>query len=360
MTVWLAGADGDFQSRVSLPLALTPAAGLPYGPLMNRRRFLVASLAGVFTAPFGVEAQQARKMPRIAFLTTTSPGGSPTTDAFLHGLRELGYVEGQNIAIEWRWGRGSTERFSDFAAEMPGLDVDLVVAANDVAGRAVQRVTRTIPIVIVLIGDPVGGGFANSLSRPGGNVTGMTTQGPDVAAKRLQFFKEAFPHLSHIALLVDVADLSHGPSVREIEAAARVLRVQLRPRVDVSDPASLPEAFTTMTKEGPAAVFAIGGTILYANRRRLAELALNSRLPMVCSSPEFVLSGCLMTYATNLADVFRRAAGYVDRILKGAKPAEMPIEQPTKFELVINLKTAKALGLTIPPSLLLRADQVIE
>jgi len=326
---------------------------------VDRRTFL-ASTVGALAAPLAAEAQQAGKVPRLAFLTTTSPGGSPTTDAFLHGLRELGYVEGQNITVEWRWGRGSTERFSDFAAEMVRLNVDVIVAANDVAGRAAQRATKTIPIVIAIIGDPVGGGFAATLSRPGGNVTGLTTQGTDVVAKRLQFFKEAFPHLSRMALLVDVTDLSHGPSVREIEAAGRVLGLQLRPRVDVSNPATLAGAFATLTKDGSPAVFTIGGTTLYANRRQMAELALNSRLPMACASPEFVSTGCLMTYSANLADIFRRAAEYVDKILKGAKPADLPIEQPTKFELVINMKTAKALGLTIPPSLLARADQVIE
>jgi putative ABC transport system substrate-binding protein len=181
-----------------------------------------------------------------------------------------------------------------------------------------------------------------------------------VVAKRLQLFRDAFPHLSRIGLLVDVSDLSHGPSLREIEAAGRVLGVQLRPRVDISNPAALAGAFATMTKAGSTAVFTIGGTTLYANRRLLAELALNSRLPMVCSSPEFVSTGCLMTYSANLADIFRRAAGHVDKILKGAQPADLPVEQPTKFELVINLKTAKALGLTIPQSVLARADQVIE
>ena len=326
---------------------------------MDRRVFL-AGTAALLAAPRAAEAQPAGKGWRIAYLTTTSPGGSPTTDAFLHGLQDLGYVEGHNVTIEWRWGRGSTERFPEFAAEMVRLKVDVIVAANDVAGRAAQRATKTIPIVIVLIGDPVGGGFAATLSRPGNNVTGLTSQGSAVVAKRLQVFKEAFPHLSRIALLVDVADLSHGPSVREIEAASRVLGVQLRPRVDISSPGALAGAFATMTKEGSTAVFVIGGTTLYANRRQLAELALSNRLPMACSSPEFVLAGCLMTYSTSLADVFRRAAVYVDKILKGAKPGDLPIEQPTKFELVINLKTAKALRLAIPPSVLLRADQVIE
>jgi putative ABC transport system substrate-binding protein len=327
---------------------------------MERRTFLAMVPGSLLAAPFAAEAQQAGKMWRIAYLTTTSPDGSPTTDAFLHGLRDLGYVEGRNVTIEWRWGRGSTERFPEFAAEIVRLNVDVIVAANDVAGRAAQRATKTIPIVIPTIGDPVGSGFAATLSRPGGNVTGLTTQGSAVVAKRLQVFKEAFPRLRRIALLVDVADLSHGPSVREIEEAGRALGVHLRPRVDISNPAALGGAFATMTKEGSTAVFAIGGTTLYANRRQLAELALSNRLPMACASPEFVLTGCLMTYSTSLADVFRRAAVYVDKILKGANPGDLPIEQPTKFELVINLKTAKALGLTIPPSLLLRADQVIE
>jgi putative ABC transport system substrate-binding protein len=327
---------------------------------MIRRRFLLTSLAGALVAPFAAEAHPTGKLPRIAFLTTTGPGGSPTTDAFVHGLRELGYIEGQSLAVEWRWGRGSTERFSDFAAEVVRLKVDVIVAANDIAGRAAQRATKTIPIVIVIIGDPVGGGFAATLSRPGGNVTGLTTQGTDVAAKRLHFFKETLPHLPRMGLLVDVADLSHEPSLREVEAAARILGVQLRPRVDVSNPATLAGAFSTLRSEGSAAVFAVGGTTLYANRRQLAELALNNRLPMACSSPEFVSTGCLMTYSASLTDIFRRAAGYVDKILKGATPAELPVEQPTKFELIINLKTAKTLGLTIPPSLLARADQVIE
>jgi putative ABC transport system substrate-binding protein len=327
---------------------------------VDRRVFVSGITVSLLVAPLAAEAQPAGKVWRIAYLTTTSPGGSPTSDAFLDGLRDLGYVEGHNVTIEWRWGRGSTERFPEFAAEVVRLNVDVIVAANDVAGRAAQRATKTIPIVIVTIGDPVGGGFAATLSRPGGNVTGLTTQGSAVVAKRLQVFKEAFPHLRRIALLVDVADLSHGPSVREIEAAGRALGVQLRPRVDISSPAALGGAFASMTKEGSTAVFAIGGTTLYANRRQLADLALNSRLPMACASPEFVLTGCLMTYSTSLADIFRRAAVYVDKIFKGAKPGDLPIEQPTKFELVINLKTAKALGLTIPPSMLARADQVIE
>jgi putative ABC transport system substrate-binding protein len=288
------------------------------------------------------------------------PGSSPTTDAFRQGLSDLGYVEGQNIVIEWRWGRGSPEQFPQFAAEMVKLKVDVIVAANDAAGRAAQRATKTIPIVVGVIGDPVGGGFAGSLVRPGGNVTGLTVPGPDVAAKRLQIFKEALPGLARLGLVVDTTDLSHAPSVREIEAAAQMFGIRIGPRVDVRDPEGLGGSFDLLMKERTTAVLVVGGTMLYANRTRLADLAVKNRLPMMCGPQQFVSAGCLMGYATNFADVFRRAAAYVDKILKGAKPADLPIEQPTKFELVINLKTAKALGLTIPPSLLARADQVIE
>jgi putative ABC transport system substrate-binding protein len=300
------------------------------------------------------------RVPRIAFLTTTMPGSSPTTDGFRQGLRDLGYVEGQNIVIEWRWGRGSTERFPQFAAEAVKLNVDVIVAANDAAGRAAQRATSTIPIVVAIIGDPVGGGFAAGLAKPGGNVTGLTVSGPEVAAKRLQIFREAFPRLSRVGLLVDTTDLGHPLSVREIETASQVLGMRIGPRVDVRDPESLGGAFATIIKERTAAVFVVGGTMLYANRARLADLAVNNRLPMACGAQPFVVAGCLMGYSANFADVFRRAAGYVDKILKGAKPGELPIEQPTKFELLINLKTAKAIGVSIPPSVLAQADQMIE
>jgi putative tryptophan/tyrosine transport system substrate-binding protein len=326
---------------------------------VNRRAF-VTGLGALLAAPLGVEAQRAKRMPRIAFLTTTSPGSSPTTDAFRQGLRELGYVEGQNIVIEWRWGRGGTERFPEFAAEVVRLNVDVIVAANDAAGRAAQRATGAIPIVIPTIGDPVAGGFVASLAKPGGNITGVTTSSPDVAGKRLQIFKEILPRVSKVGLLVDVTDLGHSATVREIETAASALNIRVGPRVDVSNPGALGDAFGAMVKESATAVFAVGGTMLYANRARLAALAVNNRLPMMCGPSAFVSAGCLMGYSANLADMFRRAASYVDRILKGASPAELPVEQPTKFDLAINMKTAKALGLTIPASLLLRADQVIE
>jgi putative ABC transport system substrate-binding protein len=307
-----------------------------------------------------VQAQQTGKMPRVAFLSTTAPGPSPTTDGFRQGLSDLGYIEGRNIAIEWRWGRGSIERFPEFAAEMVKLKVDVIVAANDAAGRAAQRATKTIPIVIAIIGDPVGGGFAASLARPGGNVTGLTASAPEVTAKRLQILKEAFPSLARVGLLVDVTDLSHGPALRAIQTAAETLGIRVGPRVDVSRPEAFAGAFATMTRERATVVFVVGGTMLYANRMRLGELALTNHLRMMCGPPQFVVAGCLMGYSADIADIFRRSAVYVDKILKGARPTDLPIEQPTKFQLAINLKSAKSLGATIAPSVLARADQVIE
>ena len=328
---------------------------------MISRRAFVASLTGsLLAAPLAVEAQQVGKMPRIAFLSTTMPGSSPTTDGFRQGLKALGYIENQNIAIEWRWGRGSTERFPEFAAEMVKLNVDVIVAANDAAGRAAQRATKTIPIVVVVIGDPVGEGFAAGLAKPGGNVTGLTASNPELAGKQLQIFKEALPRLSRVGLLVDVTNLGHDALRHEVETAAQTLGIRMAPRVELSRPDALADAFAAMTKERVTGVFVVGGTMLYANRTRLAELALTNHLAMMCGPKPFVSAGSLMGYSADIADIFRRSAVYVDKILKGGKPGDLPIQQPTKFELVINLKTAKALGLTIPPSLLARADEIVE
>ena len=319
----------------------------------------VVLVVGLVLAPTAAEAQQAAKTPRIAFISTTSPGTSPSTDAFRQGLRDLGYVEGQNIAVEWRWGYGSTKRFPEFAAEAVRLKVDLIVAGNDAAGHAAQTATRTIPIVIPNMGDPVGSGFVTSLASPGGNITGLTVQNLDLVAKRLQLLKEATPNVSQVGLILDTNAGDYRQTAAEAETAARVLGIQLR-RMEVSNPSELDGAFATIAGRRPSAVFVPGGTMVYANRTRLAEYALKRHLPMMCGSREVVEAGCLMGYAASLVDLFRRAATYVDRILKGAKPADLPVEQPTKFELVINLKTAKALGLTIPQSLLVRADEIIQ
>ena len=327
---------------------------------MDRRTFLAGTGAILLAAPLAAaEAQQTGKVYRIAFISGTSPGSSPATDAFGQGLRELGYIEGRNITIEWRWGRGETERFAEFAAEMVKLQVDLIVAGNEAAGRAAQEATKTIPIVVGLMGDPVGSGLVATLARPGGNITGLTSQGPDTTAKRLQLLREALPTVSRVAVLADTNDASYRLAISEAEVAARGLGMQLQLQ-EVRSPGEFKGMFATIARQGARAGFTIGGPVLYANRAQLAQTALKSHLPMMCGVREHVEAGCLMSYAASLTGMFHRAAYFVDKILKGAKPADLPVEQPTKFELVINLKTAKALGLTIPPSLLLRADEVIQ
>jgi putative ABC transport system substrate-binding protein len=329
---------------------------------MDRRAFIGTLAGGLLSAPLAAEGQQAGKIPRIAFIASPSPGTSPPIEAFLQGLRDLGYFEGKNIIVEWRWGRGTLERFPEFAADVVRLKVDVIVAANPAAGYAAQAATRTIPIVIAGMSDPVGDGFVASLARPGGNITGLAVQRRDVQGKRLQLLKEALPTFSPMALLVDrsESEAQSDLSVREAESAAQVIGVRLHPLVEARSPGDLNAVFSTITKEGARAVFVVGGGMLYANRVQLAEHALKARLPMMCHFRENVAAGCLMSYGASLTNLFRHAATFVDKILKGANPSDLPVEQPTKFELVINLKTARALGLSIPPSLLLRANQVIE
>jgi len=328
---------------------------------MDRRAFIGTLAGGLLAAPLGARAQQAGKaVPRIAFLTTTSPENTPTTDAFRRGLRELGYLEGRNIVVEYRWGRGTTERFPEFAAAAVRLNVDVIVAANTAAGQAAQRATKTIPIVIPTMADPVADGFVASLAQPRGNITGLSFQSPDLQGKRLQLLREALPGVSRVALLMDSNETKYRLVAREAESVGRAIGLRPQPLVEIQNPADLPQAFSRIARERADAVLVVGGTILYVNRVTLAQHALKARLPMVCDVRADVEAGCLMSYGANLEDLFRRAAEYVDRILKGAKPADLPVEQPSKFELVINLKTAKALGLTIPQSLLQRADHVIE
>ena len=327
---------------------------------MRRIGLAVILAASFFTALLAAEAQQAGKVPRIAVLTTSSPPGSFATDEFILGLRDLGYVDGRNIIIEWRWGRGTTERFPEYAADMVRLNVDLIVASNTAAGHAARRATKTIPIVIPTMIDPVADGFVASLARPGGNITGLTFQSPELQGKRLQLLKEALPSVSRVALLVDSNESGYRNVVKEAESAASLLGIRSEPVVEVRAPTDFLAAFGTITKSGAQAVHVVSGTMVFVSRNRLAEHALKARLPMTCGGGEYVEAGCLMSYGASIGSLFRNAAQYVDRILRGARPADLPVEQPTKFELVINLKTAKALGLTIPQSLLLRADQVIE
>ena len=319
---------------------------------------LVTAVALLLLAAPLAEAQQTKKMPRIGVLGGQSPEISPPILALREGLRELGYVEGQNIAIEWRWAQGKFERFPDLAAELVKLRVDIIVAATTAGAQAAQRATRTIPIVMGFVSDPVALGLVANLARPGGNITGLAVPTPEIAGKRLQFLREVAPTVARIAVLSDPGD-PLATDLRGAETAARTSGVQLRVwEARGSD--ELDRAFAAIAREGVAGILILPSTALYANRARIAQLAVKHRLPTSGWTRDLPKAGCLMSYGANQADVVRRAAYFVDKILKGAKPGDLPVEQPTKFELVINMKTAKALGLMIPPSLLGRADQVIE
>ena len=311
---------------------------------------------GLALVPFAAEAQQTAKAARIGYLSPTSAAADALySEAFRQGLRALGYVEGQNIFIEARYADGRSERLSDFAAELVRLKVDVIVAAPTTAVRAVQRATRTIPIVMAFAGDPVGEGFAVGLARPGGNITGHSSAGAEVAAKRVEFFKAIVPQLSRVAQLT--APGVARAAVTETEAAGRTLGVRVITTV-VSNSNEVEHAFSSMRDAR------VGGIVVALTLRpywkQILHLARQSRLPAVAAAREFAEAGGLMAYGPDYPDLYRRAATYVDKILKGAKPADLPVEQPAKFELVINLKMAKALGLTIPQTMLLRADQVIE
>ena len=326
--------------------------------MMDRRAFMGTLAMSALVAP--AEAQLQGSHPRIGFFSAITPEQTiPYDDAFREGLRKLGYIEGQNVVIERRYAHGRPERFPEVAAELVQLNVDVIVAANNPAVAATQRATRTIPIVMVFGIDPVSLGFVASLARPGGNITGLSSQIPDLAAKRLQLFKEAVPNLSRVAVLWDPTEPGRRPEVTETEAVARALGVSLLV-MEARNPDEISSAFEVMTRRGVRAVMVHGSSMLYVHRTKIAELATKSRLPAMCALHPYVEVGCLVSYAPSFTDMSRRAATYVDKILKGAKPAELPVEQPTKFDLVINMNTAKALGLTIPPSVLLRADRVIE
>jgi putative ABC transport system substrate-binding protein len=308
--------------------------------------------------PLAAEAQPAADVWRIGVLASGSPEGSYLS-SFRDGLRELGYVEGKNVAIEWRWARGQEERFPDLAAELVRLKIHVIVANNNAAIAAAQKATRTIPIVMVIANEPVALGFVASFARPGGNITGMSLQDPDQAGKRIQLLKEAVPKLSRLALLWDSTLPGIQLSVTPAELAARELGIKVQ-LLEVRSASELDGAFAAMTRERADAARVFSSGMLFSQRARIAELAVKHHLPTICTAPEHVEAGCLMSYAASFSDLARRAAYFVDRILKGAKPADLPVEQPTKFKLVINLKTAKALGLTIPQSLLGRADEIIQ
>jgi len=320
----------------------------------------VVSLCGVLIALCGsAEAQQPKKVPRIGFLSAVSPSTiSARLDAFRQGLRELGYVEGKNIVIEWRSAEGKSDRLPGLAAELVRLKVDLVVSGGVATTRAAKQATVTIPIVMASDDDPVGSGFAASLARPGGNITGLSTLSPEISGKQLELLKEIVSKLSRVAIGGDVTRPGIPQALREINVAADALGVQVQ-YLELREPKDIETAFRAASKEHADAVLVLGSPVLLSQRRQIADVAAKSRLPAIYPRPEFVEDGGLMSYGVSFTDLFRRAATYVDKILKGAKPADLPIEQPTKFELVINLKTAKQISFTIPPSVLARADRVI-
>jgi putative ABC transport system substrate-binding protein len=313
-------------------------------------------------APRAVEAQQVGQVSRIGYLgaRTVSTSGDSVA-AFQQGLRGLGYVEGQNLVMEYRWGEGKVERLPDLAAELVRLKVDVIVAGDPFAARAAKQATTVLPIVVVGAGDAVALGLVASLARPGGNITGLSEQYPEMVAKCLELLKEAVPQVSRVAALVMAPLWSvQGEAWQALQRTAEALRVTLQ-RVEVREPGEFESAFAAMTREHAEALIVLPHPLLMSHRTRLVALAAQSQLPTIWGPrKEFVEAGGLMSYGPNLLDSYRRAAYYVDRILKGAKPEDLPVEQPTKFELIINLKTAKALGITVPPSLLLLADEVIQ
>ena len=322
-------------------------------------RAVTVVVLALLAAPLAAEAHQARKVPRIGFLTEgTVEIDKSLLAGFQQGLRELGYVEGETIVIEQRNAAGRSERLPELAAELVRLKVDVLVAPTTLAVQAAKKATSTIPIVM-FAADPVGTGLVASLARPGGNVTGLSDLHADMVTKRLQLLKDVVPSASRVAVLLNPANPSHPLQLKDLQAGAPALGVTLL-SLEVKGPDDIERAFTTIGKERPGGLLVLGDRMLGTHGRRIAELAVKRRLPAIYTNRRWVEAGGLMSYGTNFPDLYRRAATYVDKILKGAKPADLPVEQPMRFELLINLKTAKALGLTIPPLVLLRADQVIE
>ena len=330
-----------------------------------RRRDFIQLVGSAIVWPRAVDAQQAGTVPRIGCLVTgslESPEARRAVAAFRQGLNERGYVEGQNIVIEYRGANGNIERFPGLAAELVRLKVAVIVVANTPAALAAQKVTTAIPVVVPVMGDPVGDGLVASLARPGGNITGLTFLGPELVPKRLELLKEALPGISRVVVLWHPGANSERATksmLRETEAAARALGVQLR-YAEVRDVDEVDHAFSAITTEPADALLVFPSPMFFVERTRIIDLATKRRLPSMFAGREYVEAGGLISYGASIDDLFRRSATFVDKILKGAKPADLPVEQPTKFELVVNLKTAKALGLTIPPSILARADEVIE
>jgi putative ABC transport system substrate-binding protein len=322
---------------------------------------IVRLALGLLAVPLASDAQQAGKVARIGYLSPVAPGPSPMLDAFQQGLGQLGWVEGKNLAMEYRWAAGRLDQLPDLAAELVRLQVEVIVTWGP-GVRAAQQATRTIPIVIASTLDAVQDGVVASLARPGGNITGLTLISAELMGKRLELLKQAFPTISRVAFLTGPAPRASSAPARlmqEAESAAQALGLTLH-TLAVRDLEDVTRAFTTMARERPDALYVLEAPTLFVHQTRILDFAAEHRLPTMFGVRGFVDAGGLMSYGPNVPDLHRRAASYVDKILKGANPAELPVEQPTRFELVINLKTARALGLSIPPTVLFQANEVIQ
>jgi putative tryptophan/tyrosine transport system substrate-binding protein len=327
--------------------------------VIDRREFISTLAGGILVAPLAVEAQPAGKPPQIGFIMADSSGSDPRVDAFRHGLRELGYVEGKNIGVEYRFAEGKEDRLLKLVHELVGLKVEVIVTDGTAVTRAVKNATKTIPIVMASDGDPVGNRFVGSLARPGGNITGLTNLLAGLSGKRLEVLRDAIPGTSRFGIMWNPENWASITGFKETQVAAHSLGVQLQ-SLEVRGPDDFESAFHAAKKGQVGALTVVSDSVMFAHRKRILDLAAKQRLPTMHTQSLWVQDGGMISYGTYFPDLYRRSAAYVDKILKGAKPADLPVEQPTKFELVINLKTAKALGLTIPQSVLLRADQVIE
>lgn len=327
---------------------------------MRRREFILLAGSAALCS-FSAHAQQAGKAPRIGYLGVSSASDRPRLlDAFRQRLRELGWVEGQNIVIDYRFADGNMDRLPDLAADLVRLKVDVIVSLGTQGVTAARNATKTIPIVMIGVRDPVGIGLIANLARPGGNVTGVSGYaGLESVAKQLEILKEMVPQASSVAILVNPANAYHQLAIKQVNVAAKALGVQLH-FLEVRDASDFESAFAAMAKERVGALLVLSDIIFNSHGSRLAELAASRRLPTGNAVRESVEAGGLMSYGPSFLDSYRRSVEYVDKILKGAKPADLPVEQPTKFELAINLRTAKTLGIEIPPTLLSRADEVIE
>ena len=325
------------------------------------KQYLAVALVTAGLWGLAAETDAAQQVARVGFLALRRPVtlDSDVFGAFPQGMRELGYIEGKNLAIEWRFADGKSERLPGLAAELVALKVDVIMTAGTQAISAAQKATTTIPIVMGGANDPVGSGFVTSLARPGGNITGPSLLLEDITPKQLELLLAMVPKLSRLAVLVNPANVSSATLLKNVETAARRANIKVLPR-ETRTPQEIENAFSMMALENAGAVIMASDALFTQQMRKIAELAAKYRLPLIAPFREYVEAGVLMSYGQNFADHFRRAAIYVDKILKGAKPDDLPVEQPTRFELVINLKTAKALGIKPPESILLRADKVIE